>query len=302
MARASKAKVEAATDSPPFTEITEEQLRSCITKGERLGMIDVLLPPALCAVTLEYNTPGTANRPMRQTDVTAYGEDYKARDWINTGDPFIFSNEGHMINGQHRAKACVDSGVPIIVDLRFGIPAEAFPAMDTGRRRTGSDVVHMMGVLNAHNVAAVARLIIAYERGLPSANYRRINSGPKFAQALKRWPDLPEGLTYGTGLAKPLKNSATLALGFFGHRTTSPDRMRDFFHIMHTGEGDANSPPHRLQKFITRHGASRAGLDRVRFLAVGIKALNAWKAETEIRKDLTWTANEPFPVVEGLTL
>lgn len=60
-----------------------------------------------------------------------------------THQGIAFDKNGILRDGQHRLTAIVDEGRDAKMVVTFGIAPEAFSVMDTGSRRTASDVLEI---------------------------------------------------------------------------------------------------------------------------------------------------------------
>lgn len=79
--------------------------------------------------------------------------------WKNNGQPFIFDENGHLVNGQHRSHACIIAGKDIQIDIRLGVPSDTFSTMDEGKKRSGSDTLASEGFNYSIEAAAGIKLI-----------------------------------------------------------------------------------------------------------------------------------------------
>jgi hypothetical protein len=113
------------------------------------------------------------NRPLRGSKVTAYASDMKNSRWGLNGEAIIVDSNGVMINGQHRCEALIQSGSSIDTMMVFGVSEEAKHTIDTGIVRAAGDILQIAGYDYGTQVAALARLVIAYER----------SGGESFAEA-----------------------------------------------------------------------------------------------------------------------
>ena len=151
---------------------TVHWLNECIERGKSGRFSEeIVLTPGLAGELLRRNPD---NRNIRVTKSAQYVADILAGRWVNNGEPVILSAEGLLNDGQHRCQAVVDANRPITVSVAFGYPRETRYTLDQGAARTAGDYLAMEGVHNAMTQAAVARLVIAYERNerrsLASAN------------------------------------------------------------------------------------------------------------------------------------
>ena len=101
------------------------------------------------------------NRPLNRTTV----EDYKSQMlkglWVLNGEPIILSDQGTLLDGQHRLVAVQESGVTIQAVIVSGVDESTFATMDTGRNRTISDLFNIEEIPNA---AAIGSIITSYFR------------------------------------------------------------------------------------------------------------------------------------------
>ncbi len=115
----------------------------------------------------ELLNANTDNRPIRDSRVAELVRTINERRWHLTNDAVAVtglskSKPGRLLNGQHRLFACVEANQPIEVLMLYGADEASFPVLDTGSRRAAGDLI---GGTYHNTVAAVARLIISYERG-----------------------------------------------------------------------------------------------------------------------------------------
>jgi len=114
--------------------------------------------PACAARLMIHNK---MNRPLNRITV----EDYKAQmlkgRWQLNGEPIIISDDGTLLDGQHRLTAVMESGCTVQMVIVEGVPQENFVTIDTGRTRTAADVFNIEDINNATSLAAI---ITAYFR------------------------------------------------------------------------------------------------------------------------------------------
>src|SRR6478609_7346697 len=96
---------------------------------------------ALCQWLIDNRNAG--NRPRRSGDVSKYVGKMKAKAWAGTGDTVKFDRHGILRDGQHRMEAGALSGTGITTLAAFGIDDAAVSVLDTGRKRSGGDALHI---------------------------------------------------------------------------------------------------------------------------------------------------------------
>jgi hypothetical protein len=105
------------------------------------------------------------NRNMKQRLVERYARDMKNGEWRYTGESIKFSESGRLLDGQHRLQAIILAETPITVEVVRDLPDEAQDFMDTGMKRTASDMLAIHGMTHTVMAAAAARLALGVEAG-----------------------------------------------------------------------------------------------------------------------------------------
>lgn len=127
--------------------------------------------PEQAAAWLENNTH---NRNLRDAHVTALARDIKAGEWQWNGDSIKFAADGTLLDGQHRLHAIVRAGQPIEMLVIEGLEKNTQATMDTGAKRTGSDVLRLQGEKYYATLAAGIRACILWDSG-----FRNLSTGVK---------------------------------------------------------------------------------------------------------------------------
>jgi hypothetical protein len=142
----------------------------------------VLVTPSIAEKWL--STSG-GNRNLSAANVAKYKADMLSGKWRYNGDRIRFLEDGTLYDGHHRLTACVESGVPILVDT-FVIPDEAKPTIDTGKSRTTADVLNMnhnVGGSTASTIAAACRMMTIHDN-TNSSDWARISGSTYAAEFL----------------------------------------------------------------------------------------------------------------------
>lgn len=123
----------------------------------------VNVTPELAKVFLGRNVP--VNRDMRKRALTAYMKDMESKDWRLTGDPLVFNEDGHLIDGQHRCQGCVNSGVSFETVVITGIDPKAIEAAGNVEGRTLQDFLKLDGESNVLVLQKALTLLNAHLHG-----------------------------------------------------------------------------------------------------------------------------------------
>ena len=125
------------------------------------------ITPEVAEQLLLRNPPG-ANRKAKLASVRYYAEQMAANDWQKTGQPLIFTDNGILVDGQHRIWACYFGGFTfisyVIVDVAHF--DNIFAYIDSGRSRTATDALMTAG-LNGQSslISQAVSLNHLYEHG-----------------------------------------------------------------------------------------------------------------------------------------
>jgi len=106
-----------------------------------------------------FLTKNSKNRPMQPRTWAKYSEDMKRGEFIQTGDTIKFSKKGALLDGQHRLKAIVESGMTQAMFVATGLDDESFAYMDVGKKRSISDTLSIEGCKNSAAVGAALRTL-----------------------------------------------------------------------------------------------------------------------------------------------
>lgn len=112
----------------------------------------VNVTPQMAADWLQANTE---NRPLRRTVVNGLKESLSRGEYIPTHQGIAFSEDGTLLDGQHRLTAISelrDGLFPMLVT--WGVAKDAFKVMDIGVKRTAADALK-----EERRLVEVARLI-----------------------------------------------------------------------------------------------------------------------------------------------
>lgn len=78
-----------------------------------------------------------------------------AGQWKLNGAAIVFSNDGILLDGQHRLRACVNADMPIDTFVVRGIDMNAQMSIDVGKKRNVNDYLKLMGYKNYVTVASI---------------------------------------------------------------------------------------------------------------------------------------------------
>lgn len=106
----------------------------------------------------------TKNRHLSQGRVEQYAATMKEDKWKLNGQPIVLDQNDQLLDGQHRLWACVVSDTPFRTLLVRGVDRDVFPTLDTGKPRSGGDVLSMMGYTNVNVLSSALSWLYLYEQ------------------------------------------------------------------------------------------------------------------------------------------
>lgn len=163
----------------------DTQLPLATGDGPSASVIDVT--PDLARAWLRNNTH---NRRLRDRAVDDYARDMAAGHWNLNGEALKFSSDGAVLDGQHRLRAVVTADVTVPMMVVVGLDPSTQETMDTGRKRTTSDVMGLRGESNAHILAAVLRRVWAWDTGDHRFTGAYAATNRECAELLSKRPDI----------------------------------------------------------------------------------------------------------------
>lgn len=93
---------------------------------------------------MEWLDKTTMQRPVNQRAVDALAAQIKAETFVVNGEGVIIGNNGAVLDGQHRLWACIEANTPFRSLVVEGIDPATFATIDTGKARTGGDIVALV--------------------------------------------------------------------------------------------------------------------------------------------------------------
>lgn len=131
-------------------------------------------------IAREYLEKNTMNRPLAEKQLAKYSGDMKEDMWLETGDPIKFADTGELLDGQHRLSSIVMVNKSIWLPVVRGLKKDAFMAMDMGKKRSLSDVLHVMGVKNSVRLSVCVSVLCAYKKNTIFSVFKQRKMGSGF--------------------------------------------------------------------------------------------------------------------------
>lgn len=259
--------------------------------GVQIYLIKVT--PEIAAELLRLNIAG--QRKISEGAIEKYASDMAVDAWVFNGAPVLITDEGQLIDGQHRLNAIIESGEPQVMLIVYGVSVDAMATVDTNRRRSYADQLAMRGLKNHSIVAAIASGMWHWLHGnyggnniARIANAKFVTSTPSNS-AKDLWMDKAEkafAVTYEQAAAFAVKigrdyngiTPATWGIVWVILSAIDKDLREKFLWELHPGRqsGEISQP---VMTLIRRLGRvkSRERITRTDQLDMLFKTFNAWQ-------------------------
>lgn len=256
------------------------------------------------AMAREWLMANTSNRSLRRVAVTAYARDIAAGNWEVTGEAVKFSEDGVLLDGQHRLAACVEADKPFTTLVIRNVAGAAQGRMDSGIVRKFADQLSLAGEPSPTVLSAVLRRIALWEAGLFCHSSSLKVTFSELEDKLHEEPQVRESVRFGSrqataaGLHPSVLSFLHWLLGkaYYGEAQFFLDRVAD-------GAGlPSGHPVLILRERIRRErdlATRRNGVDPDATIALVIYAWNAHRAgerRTKLQLPKGGLTNENFPM------
>lgn len=254
------------------------------------------LTPDFARDLLEQNT---SNRPLLISAVCRYANDMKNGSWKMNGETIKISSDGRLIDGQHRLHACVMSGCTIKSMITYDLDFDVFDTVDSGKKRTASDVFSVQGEKNTTILAGAARIFTRYLNGDIEKPDNKLTTSD-IEKTLRKYPEIRESVTFTANHKTKIISPSIAAACHFIFSQINKEEADMFMLKFITGAGiNVNDQAFLLRSRMIDNAASKSKLPQKYILALIFKSWNAFR-EGRIIKTLRYTsdgdAREQYPV------
>lgn len=225
------------------------------TSDEAYSAIETITPE----LAKQYLDLNMRNRSLVITTTDRYRRDMMAGKWRLSGDPIRFNRQGKLIDGQHRLKACIDSGVPFQSVVIRNLDDDVVNVIDSGRGRRSSDVLAIRGHVQTLVLAAAARWIIVMKANSSGPSARLSSLRPSHEEIIAivdKHPLLINSIRAATNGSVGMPASLLSAIHYVGSHhliKPAPERADAFVDVFSKGVPDyPGDPVHKLRELFLR--------------------------------------------------
>lgn len=247
----------------------------------------VAVTPELAQQWLDNNN--ARNRKVRGPVVERYAHDMIEGRWLYNGEAIQFDRNNNLMNGQHRLKAIVRSGVAQPILIITGLDPAAHGTLDNGARRLPGDVLTISGFKEGRTLAAVANFALTLE-ALPHGAPLRVNRVRTTADIEARvagdlhLQNVVETVIPAMAPPKSLMTRAVASYTYYALSKVDSAATDEFFTgLLTLANLPQGSPIIALHRRLTAHTAEHVPGQNGAFRAIAytIHAWNAWRAGEE---------------------
>ena len=241
------------------------------------------------------------NRLLAPARVSEYAQDMRHHQWLLSGQPLLFDQEQRLMDGRHRLNACIEAQTPFETFIIYGLPHSVMPVIDTGKARTGSDVLSIVrGVSNAKQIASALRWVWLIGTGkVTSYGHRATMPRMLLLDYLDAHPDLSHSLPAARKTYRILIPGLSVALHYL-YAKKDPELADRFFHdLAHGEELHHHDLMYVLRERLMKDWGAKTKMTPVYKAALTIKVWNAWRHGKFVGHMLRWRddTGEPFPTI-----
>lgn len=132
----------------------------CDALNERISAQFEIITPKEASRLLD-RSKGKRQRPVKEGVVEKYAKEIESGNWQANGETIILNTDGGIDDGQHRCKAVVRTGIPIISMVVRNVPKDSIFTIGTGAVRGPGDVLKIDNpeYKNVHMLAAGSSML-----------------------------------------------------------------------------------------------------------------------------------------------
>lgn len=260
--------------------------------GPAYNVVDVT--PELAKKWLAQNTH---NRNLRERVINSYAADMRDGNWVEDGQSLKFAKGnavllenplitgGPLLDGQHRLSAIAEANVTVRMLVVSNLDDTTQETMDTGAKRTLSDVLKLRGETHCVALAATLTRVYLWQQGA-RRSFRGVR--PTHRQLLALLDDFPEmrrsaEIGSRTRNVVRLSSSTTGLCHWLFNRVDGSD-CAFFFARLTDGAGlMPGDPIYALRRAVENAAADRSRFPEEHMTALVIKAWNAYREGREVQ-------------------
>lgn len=255
-----------------------------VVVGNGITVQLVWLTPEVGQAMLDRN--GRTQRNVKEQHILEMIDDIKNDRFPFTGQTIIQDTNGDLIDGQHRIRAVITAGKPILVLVVRNVDPDAYFAIDNTARRQVADVMRADGYDNVTALGCALRHLDRYQNGklmgMGSYTQSRLST-PAARELIMEHPNLQMSIHITTKIGRLCRSWGAIGFCHYIFSQKDPKATETFFHAITTGEGLFEGDPILAwrRKLLEKGERSSNSGDEVIFLT--FKAWDMWRNGRKIK-------------------
>lgn len=204
-------------------------------KKENINL--VLFTPEMATEII--SKPSTNFRSVKRPVVNQYAKDMENGNWTFCGDTIKFDKDGNLIDGQHRLRAIIKSGIPQYFYKVEELDPESARVMDSGFKRSVNDYLKSQSAAYETGAASIIRQVETFKKQSKYIGHSTANNGTSYSDVVDLYENDTEwynkAAIYGKKISKEsariLKQTEVGAIYYYLVRImgVDADYVEDFF-------------------------------------------------------------------------
>jgi len=192
-----------------------------------------LVTPQLAAELLCLNMEN--NRRIDEARVKQWANIMRQGDWAYS-DPIKFSDDGKMIDGQHRLSAVIKVGEAQPFAFLIGYDKKSAETLDQGKKRTAKDIANIRGLNIGHRQIAVMRMLTLLHHGYsPNAGTYLNFTNSQIVTTCQIYSDLLDFVFRHSAQKTAIIQAPVLASVGLAYYKENHQRLDEFLYCWHGG-------------------------------------------------------------------
>jgi len=254
----------------------------------------VTMTPEWASQLLRQNTH---NRSLSRQRVAACVDLISSGKWKLTHQGVAIDSNNVLQDGQHRLHAIVNAGVPVQIMMSTGCDPSNFDVIDSGKKRTASDVIRLCGAKNSSKAAAGIKGFLQYQR-FPNHVWTGACHAVDAMDVRRFYEENMDTVEIASTACrssyvhfKQFNASAGVSFALVAAQSQQLNQALDFIDLMGTGAGlKKHDPILAYRNFLANDRVSRS---LQLYLATNIKFFNRWMVGESVK---TFRLAEPTPM------
>jgi hypothetical protein len=222
-----------------------------------------------------------SNRRAREAVVDDLARLLEQGKFVDAGSSIIFDRDGRMIDGQHRLKAIVKSGVPFRFIIVLGVDKKSQTYINSGIPNRLSDIFQFKGEKDAARLASTLSWVWRYESGY--ALKHQTNPPRDIAmELLEKHPEIRNSIQDVKTIGKFIHPAPAAFCHYLFHKK-DPAMAREFFDKLKSGESLTKGDPIlALRNAIINRSMTKKNVRNYHHLVMLVRAWNTMRRGKKI--------------------